>query len=124
MQLPLHSILVIFHCKLTSLTIYIQDLYIPFWLYSTSNHYPHWDKQYILYIPFWLYSTGNAYANSETVFFFTFHSGYIPLQVGCCTCCKVHCLYIPFWLYSTHNAEGYKDSTAYLYIPFWLYSTL
>ena len=54
-----------------------------------------------LYIPFWLYSNGKCTPGNFKVFGnFTFHSGYIPINIAEDDQGLDTTLYIPFWLYS------------------------
>ena len=61
---------------------YFNHLYIPFWLYSnlyTVKSQPNFFDT--LYIPFWLYSNSDEKDEHANIAFFTFHSGYIPMDV-------------------------------------------
>ena len=57
-----------------------KHLYIPFWLYSNKKLKAVLLEENALYIPFWLYSNVTFVYNFKSPLFFTFHSGYIPIN--------------------------------------------
>ena len=54
----------------------------------------------MLYIPFWLYSNGTHKFKIIIRLYFTFHSGYILIELANGSPAQTNVLYIPFWLYS------------------------
>ena len=100
---PLHSILDIFQFQSFLLIRSFLHLYIPFWIYSNILFLLHRHRYAQLYIPFWIYSNIALfnifcmpvslyipfwiYSNRFRPVFkfnnsvFTFHSGYIPINV-------------------------------------------
>ena len=75
-------------------------LYIPFWIYSNKISVFAGKHVWNLYIPFWIYSNVGAIGGFVAMAFFTFHSGYIPMQKLKRKKGKKLILYIPFWIYS------------------------
>ena len=80
-KLPLHSILVIFQQYSLRSRLRHIDLYIPFWLYSNDIQTLSSSLFRQLYIPFWFYSNVSDLKISMIEAFFTFHSGYIPINL-------------------------------------------
>ena len=96
-------------------------LYIPFWLYSNLRK-----KLSSSMLRIFTFHSGYIPINvlSDTIFsycYFTFHSGYIPIVTGAiCSIGKtpLHSILVIFQLQDKHS----RHLEAYLYIPFWLYS--
>ena len=58
----------------------LEELYIPFWLYSNNVSHLPVVADFTLYIPFWLYSNEENEQYVKDALIFTFHSGYILMQ--------------------------------------------
>ena len=119
------------------------QLYIPFWIYSNEVQCETPGAIGNLYIPFWIYSNLSWSVELQKLLHFTFHSGYIPMELERIKKQKeepLHsildifqfylllippvfiCLYIPFWIYSNKIGLSKSNNFFRLYIPFWIYS--